>query len=134
MLKKKLITILNFRLPVMEAKNDSVVGPTFGQYGIKGMDFCKKFNEFTNQLNLLSGLILKVLVTIFKDRTFSFTLKTPPLYFLLFIASSTENVIFLRDLYKIAFLKAQNLGHLPLYIVYKNILNSLKKYKYSLVA
>lgn len=131
MAKNKLITILNFRLPALEAKNDSIVGPTFGQYGIKGMDFCKKFNEYTAQFDFVSGFIFKVLVYIYKDRSFSFLLRTPPLFFLFYLVSSDLNVINIRDIYKITLIKSLEVKHVSLPILYKNILFSLKTYKYT---
>ncbi len=51
------------------------VGTALGPQGINLMDFCKKFNAETAQRK---GDVVPVVVTVYKDRTFDFILKTPP--------------------------------------------------------
>lgn len=51
------------------------VGPALGPHGINIMDFCKQFNAKTQALG---DTIVPVVLTIYKDRTFSFITKTPP--------------------------------------------------------
>ncbi len=51
------------------------VGTALGPQGINLMEFCKKFNAETAQRK---GDVVPVIVTIYKDRTFDFILKTPP--------------------------------------------------------
>ncbi len=51
------------------------VGTALGPQGINLMDFCKKFNAETAQRK---GDVVPVIVTVYKDRTFDFVLKTPP--------------------------------------------------------
>jgi len=51
------------------------IGPTLSPYGINVPDFCNQFNDKTRENQ---GILTPVVLTIYKDRTFSFELKTPP--------------------------------------------------------
>lgn len=51
------------------------VGPALGSKGLNIMDFCKQFNARTQDKQ---GQTLPVLITIFKDKSFDFVIKTPP--------------------------------------------------------
>ena len=51
------------------------VGTALGPMGINLMDFCKEFNDKTKDQ---PGMVIPVVVTVYKDRSFAFILKTPP--------------------------------------------------------
>ena len=51
------------------------VGPALGSKGLNIMEFCKQFNARTQDKQ---GQLLPVLVTIYKDKSFDFVVKTPP--------------------------------------------------------
>ncbi|ANQ51024.1 50S ribosomal protein L11 [Flammeovirga sp. MY04] len=51
------------------------VGPALGSKGLNIMDFCKQFNARTQDKG---GQLLPVLITIYKDKSFDFVIKTPP--------------------------------------------------------
>jgi large subunit ribosomal protein L11 len=51
------------------------VGPALGQHQVNIVEFCKQFNAATQNQ---TGLIIPAIITVYKDRTFSFVLKTPP--------------------------------------------------------
>lgn len=51
------------------------VGPALGAKGVNIMDFCKQFNAKTQDQ---PGKVLPVVITVFKDKSFSFIIKTPP--------------------------------------------------------
>lgn len=51
------------------------VGPALGAKGVNIMDFCKRFNDQTQDR---MGQVLPVEITVFKDKSFSFIIKTPP--------------------------------------------------------
>ncbi|MBK9254581.1 MAG: 50S ribosomal protein L11 [Saprospiraceae bacterium] len=51
------------------------VGPALGSKGLNIMEFCKRFNAETQEMN---GKILPVLITVYKDKSFDFIIKTPP--------------------------------------------------------
>ena len=51
------------------------VGPALGAAGVNIMEFCKQFNARTQDKQ---GKILPVVITVFKDKSFDFVVKTPP--------------------------------------------------------
>jgi large subunit ribosomal protein L11 len=51
------------------------VGPALGAKGVNIMEFCKRFNAETQDKQ---GQVLPVVITVFKDKSFSFVIKTPP--------------------------------------------------------
>ena len=51
------------------------VGPALGSKGLNIMEFCKRFNAETQEMQ---GKILPVLITVYKDKSFDFVIKTPP--------------------------------------------------------
>jgi len=57
------------------------VGPALGQHNVNIMDFVRQFNDKTNKME--AGTIIPVVISVFKDRTFNFTMKTPPASYLL---------------------------------------------------
>ena len=72
---KKVTGMIKLQLPAGKATPAPPVGPALGQHGVNIMGFCKEFNAKTaNQ----AGLIIPVDITVYKDRSFSFILKTPP--------------------------------------------------------
>jgi len=51
------------------------VGPALGAKGVNIMEFCKRFNAQTQDQQ---GKVLPVVISVFKDKSFSFIIKTPP--------------------------------------------------------
>ncbi|MCL4135476.1 UNVERIFIED_CONTAM: hypothetical protein GTU68_021009 [Idotea baltica] len=51
------------------------VGPALGAKGLNIMEFCKRFNARTQES---PGKLLPVVITVFKDKSFEFVIKTPP--------------------------------------------------------
>ncbi len=51
------------------------VGPALGQHGVNIMMFCKQFNEKTKGRE---GLTLPAIISIYKDKSFDFIIKSPP--------------------------------------------------------
>ncbi len=51
------------------------VGPALGAKGVNIMEFCKRFNAKTQESQ---GKLLPVVITVFKDKSFDFVIKTPP--------------------------------------------------------
>lgn len=51
------------------------VGPALGSKGVNIMEFCKQFNARTQDQ---AGKILPVIITVYKDKSFDFIVKTPP--------------------------------------------------------
>lgn len=51
------------------------VGPALGAKGVNIMEFCKRFNAKTQESQ---GKLIPVVITVFKDKSFDFVIKTPP--------------------------------------------------------
>ena len=51
------------------------VGPALGAKGVNIMEFCKQFNARTQDK---TGKLLPVIITVYKDKSFDFVVKTPP--------------------------------------------------------
>ena len=69
------MAMVKIQIPGGQANPAPPIGPALGQHGVNIMDFCKAFNERTKDN---PGLVVPAIITIYKDRTFTFELKTPP--------------------------------------------------------
>lgn len=74
--KKEIVTQIKLQIPAGQANPAPPIGPALGQHGVNIMEFCKRFNEATKKME--AGLIIPVVITVYKDRSFDFVLKTPP--------------------------------------------------------
>ena len=72
---KVILAQVKLQIAAGQANPAPPVGPALGQHGVNIMEFCKAFNEKTAQEQ---GMIIPVVLTVYKDRTFSFITKTPP--------------------------------------------------------
>ncbi|MEG0073333.1 MAG: 50S ribosomal protein L11 [Clostridia bacterium] len=75
MAEKKITHVVKLQIEAGKANPAPPVGPALGPTGINIMQFCKDFNEKTAKQ---AGLILPVVLTVYKDKTFEYILKTPP--------------------------------------------------------
>ena len=72
---KEVVAQIKLYVPAGQANPAPPVGPALGQHGVNIMGFCKAFNEQTKGRE---GLILPAVISVYKDKTFSFIIKTPP--------------------------------------------------------
>jgi len=72
---KEVITQIKLQIPAGKANPAPPVGPSLGQHGLNIMDFCKQFNAKTQKQE---GSIIPVVISVYKDRSFTFITKTPP--------------------------------------------------------
>ena len=77
--------LIKLQIPAGQATPSPPVGPALGQHGVNIMDFCKAFNAETQGKE---GMIIPVIISVYKDRTFSFITKSPPASILLKQAAS----------------------------------------------
>ena len=85
---KKVIGFIKLQIPAGQANPAPPVGPALGQHGVNIMEFCKAFNEKTQQQ---AGDIVPVEITVFEDRSFTFVMKTPPAAQLLLKAAGLKS-------------------------------------------
>ena len=72
---KEIVTQIKLQIPAGKANPAPPVGPSLGQHGVNIMEFCKKFNAKTQKEE---GSIIPVVISVYKDRSFTFITKTPP--------------------------------------------------------
>jgi large subunit ribosomal protein L11 len=72
---KEILTKVKLQAPGGSATPAPPIGPALGQHGVNIGQFVKMFNDQTRELN---GMIVPVEITIFKDKTFTFIVKSPP--------------------------------------------------------
>ncbi|MBV9464074.1 MAG: 50S ribosomal protein L11 [Verrucomicrobiae bacterium] len=72
---KEITGIVRLQIPAGQANPAPPVGPPLGQRGVNIMAFCKEFNAATQKQ---AGEILPVVITVYKDKTFTFVTKSPP--------------------------------------------------------
>lgn len=85
---KKITKKLKLQIPAGKANPAPPVGPALGQAGINIGDFVQKFNAATVKM---MGDIVPVEITVYEDRTYDFTLKTPPATGLILKAAGVES-------------------------------------------
>jgi len=73
---KEIQVKIKLQIPCGQANPAPPIGPALGQHGVNIMEFCKQFNERTKDR---PGTILPVLLTVYKDKSFTFILKNPPI-------------------------------------------------------
>ena len=78
---KEVLGLIKLQIPAGGANPSPPVGPALGQRGLNIMDFCKAFNEKTKDLE--KGAPIPVVITAYKDRTFNFITKLPPVSYYL---------------------------------------------------
>ena len=78
---KKITGYIKLQVPAGAANPSPPIGPALGQRGVNIMEFCKAFNASTQEME--KGMPIPTVITVFADRSFSFTTKTPPASFLL---------------------------------------------------
>jgi len=84
---KQISTKIKLQIPAGAATPAPPVGPALGQHGVNIMEFCKAFNERTKKGE---GMITPVVITVYKDRSFIFILKTPPAATMILKAAKIE--------------------------------------------
>ncbi len=72
---KEIIKTIKLQIPAGAANPAPPVGPALGQAGVNIMMFCKEFNAQTQKA---AGDILPVVITVYKDKSFTFVTKQPP--------------------------------------------------------
>ena len=77
---KEVVRVIKLQIKAGAANPSPPIGPALGQAGVNIMGFCKEFNAATQKLG---GDILPTIITVYKDKSFSFITKQPPASILL---------------------------------------------------
>src|SRR6059036_3532527 len=85
--RKKVQAVVKLQIKAGQATPAPPVGTALGQHGVNIMEFCRQYNEATQQF---AGQVIPVELTIYEDRTFSFITKQPPASELLKQAAGLE--------------------------------------------
>ncbi|MBC7360836.1 MAG: 50S ribosomal protein L11 [Candidatus Aminicenantes bacterium] len=80
-MSKEVVAKVKLQIVAGQASPAPPVGPSLAPHGVNLMDFVRQFNDRTK--NMEEGTIVPVVVTVYKDRSFTFVIKTPPTSFLL---------------------------------------------------
>jgi large subunit ribosomal protein L11 len=72
---KEIEKVLKLQIRGGAANPSPPVGPALGAAGVNIMEFCKQFNSRTQDK---PGKVLPVTITVYKDKSFEFVVKTPP--------------------------------------------------------
>jgi large subunit ribosomal protein L11 len=73
--KKKVLAVVKLQIRAAQATPAPPVGTALGQHGVNIMEFCRQYNEQTQQS---AGQVIPVEMTIYEDRSFTFVTKQPP--------------------------------------------------------
>ena len=80
-MSKELVATIKLQVAARQASPAPNVGPALGQHNLNIMDFVRQFNERTAKME--EGTIVPVVISVFKDKSFNFVIKTPPASYLL---------------------------------------------------
>jgi len=72
---KEVSGLIKLQIKGGQANPSPPVGPALGSKGVNIMEFCKQFNARTQDS---AGKVIPVIISVYKDKTFDFIIKTPP--------------------------------------------------------
>lgn len=72
---KEVAGLIKLQIKGGAANPSPPVGPALGAKGVNIMEFCKQFNARTQDQ---AGKVIPVIITVYRDKSFDFILKTPP--------------------------------------------------------
>jgi large subunit ribosomal protein L11 len=75
MMAKEILKKIKLQAPGGQATPAPPIGPALGQHGVNIGQFVSQFNERTKELN---GTVVPIELTVYKDKSFTFIVKSPP--------------------------------------------------------
>jgi large subunit ribosomal protein L11 len=84
---KEIAAFVKLQVKGGQANPAPPIGPALGSKGVNIMEFCKQFNARTQDKQ---GVVLPVVLTVYKDKSFDFIIKTPPAAILLLQAANVK--------------------------------------------
>ena len=88
MAEKEVVKVIKLQIEAGKATPAPPVGPALGSSGVNIMQFVKEFNDRTASQ---AGMIIPVVITVYKDKTFEFITKVPPVAVLIKKALKIES-------------------------------------------
>jgi large subunit ribosomal protein L11 len=80
-MSKEVVARVKLQITAKQASPAPPVGPALGQHGVNIMQFVREFNDRTSKME--EGVVVPIVITIFKDKSFNFIMRTPPASYLL---------------------------------------------------
>ena len=80
-MSKEVVARIKLQITAKQASPAPPVGPALGQHGVNIMQFVREFKDRPGKME--EGVVVPVLITVFKDKTFNFIMRTPPASYLL---------------------------------------------------
>ena len=77
---KEISTTIKLQVTGGQANPAPPIGPVLGQHGVNIMEFCKQFNAKTQKQQ---GEVVPVIITVYKDRSFTFEMRVAPVSYLI---------------------------------------------------
>ena len=87
MAEKEIGSVVKLQIPAGKASPAPPVGPALGAAGVNIMDFVKQFNDKTAAMG---NTVIPVVITVYKDKSFDFITKEPPMAVLIKQAAKVE--------------------------------------------
>ena len=87
MAEKEIGSVVKLQIPAGKASPAPPLGPALGAAGVNIMDFVKQFNDKTAQMG---NTVIPVVITVYKDKSFEFITKEPPMAVLIKQAAKIE--------------------------------------------
>jgi large subunit ribosomal protein L11 len=78
---KEILGLIKLQVPSGKANPAPPIGPALGQKGVNIMEFCKQFNALKFDYEI--GTPIPVIITVYKDKSFTFITKSPPVSYLI---------------------------------------------------
>lgn len=72
---KEIVAQIKLQAPGGKATPAPPIGPALGQHGVNIGQFVQQFNDQTRELN---GTTVPVVISVYKDKSFDFIVKSPP--------------------------------------------------------
>jgi ribosomal protein L11 len=138
--KKKIFRFVKFYAKAGEVNTTPPIGPMLGQFPMDVKSFCNTFNNDTKEFD--KGVLLKVILILYKDSTFEYEIKSSPLFFLLELSSKILQInnnfrnhkgISLNDIFLITLIKNKEYNLINIKYLFRNILKIAKKNKYKII-
>jgi large subunit ribosomal protein L11 len=131
---------VKFYIRASEGNTNPPIGPMLGQFPMDVKSFCNVFNNDTKDFD--KGVLLKVILVLYKDSTFEYEIKSSPLFFLLELSSKVLQInnnfrnhrgISLYEIYLITLIKNKEYNLINLRYLFRNILSMAKRNRYKII-